>query len=188
MLTRTTPPAVLITTTEAKKHLEVGHSDDDTFIDTLVLSVASYMDGYSGVLGQAMVSQVWEETFAAFSSPLRLTLGPVITVDSIQYWDSDNATQTLASSQYYLFRDALGPYVKLHSGNSWPSTYSRDDAITVTTTCGFGGASDVPDALKAAALLLVGHLYFNRDQVISEESYDLVMGFHDLIAPFRRIL
>jgi len=185
MLTRTAAPAALITIAEAKAHLNVSHSDDDALITRLISAAMAHLDGSTGVLGRAIMSQVWAETLDGFASPLRLGIDPVSSVDNIQYWDENNVTQVMASSQYYLHRDPKGAYVKLHSGNSWPSTYSRDDAVTVTTTCGFA-AGDVDD-IKVAALLLVGHLYYNREAEVAGQSNELVLGFSDLIEKHRRV-
>lgn len=42
-------------------------------------------------------------------------------------------------------------------------------------------------AIKAAILLICGHLYLNREDVVTgQQSFQIPMGAHDLLRPYRR--
>lgn len=194
---RTVAPATaVVSTAEAKAHLRVDHNDDNTLIDALVQAATDRLDGYNGILGRALVTQTWRADFSGFAlswcywdatryygNVVRLPLGPVQTISSIKYWDTDNADQTVAVTNYALITDATGPIVVLNQGYSWPSTYNRFDAVRVTFVAGYGAASAVPEAIKAAIKLHVEQLY----QPLSDAERQQNQAAYDaLIAQYRR--
>ena len=61
---------------------------------------------------------------------------------------------------------AVPARVTVKDGESYPDTIGEADAVKVTFTVGYGAtAADVPESFKAAILLLVGHLFENREAV-----------------------
>ena len=59
------------------------------------------------------------------------------------------------------------------------------NAITLRFICGYGGASAVPDQIKAAINLYVGHLYEHREAVtVGRISRVLELGLTRLLVPF----
>ena len=177
--------AALVTLAEAKAHLRVDHSDEDTYIQALINAAVSYFDGYAGRLGRAILEQAWRVDFPAFSDEMRLPLGDVIAISSVSYYDLNNAQQTLASSVYQVAVDGIGPYVGLKPAQVWPKTYARADAVRVTWTAGYGATSaNVPPAIKHAALLLIGNWYDNRSTVTADMDSELPFAVNALLAPF----
>lgn len=189
---RTVAPAVEpVSLVEAKAHLRVDHSDDDTMIASLIAASAAHLDGWGGILGRALITQTWQQKFPFFPSGLviGLALAPVQSIDSITYFDGDNAQQTLATSVYTVLNDELGPFVTLQANQSWPGTYPREDAVTVTYVAGYGDAgSDVPAAIRHAMLLMIGHWYENREGVVvGTNSGKLPLAVEALLVPYRRV-
>ena len=185
---RTAAPAALITTAEAKAQCRIDSSDEDTLIDALISAAISHLDGYSGVLGRALVTQTWQQDFSGFCAKMRLPVGNLIEVTEVTYYDASNAEQTLDAAVYATFADSLGPYVALKPDQTWPSIYTRSDAVRVTWTAGYGAAASVPAAIKQAALLLVSHWYDNRSGVaVGETPTEMPLAVNSLLAPFRRV-
>lgn len=182
------PASQIVTLAEAKLHLAVSNTDFDALIAGLISAATDHLDGYSGILGRALITQTWRQDFAGFSGCMRLPVGNLLSVSSVSYYDVDNSQQTLSTDVYSALSDAIGPLLVLNSGSSWPATYPRQDAVRVTWTAGYGpSASDVPAAIKQAILLLVGHWYANREAVSAGGSpAELPMGVTALIDPFRR--
>jgi hypothetical protein len=85
-------------------------------------------------------------------------------VASIAYVDTAGANQTLDVSTAILVDTASlpGRIVPVY-GTSWPLTRCQPNAVTITYTAGYGGASEVPVAIKQAMLLVIGDLYRNRE-------------------------
>jgi uncharacterized phiE125 gp8 family phage protein len=184
---RTSAPATNpVTLTEAKLQCRVDHTDDDTLIGLLISAATAYLDGYAGVLGRALVTQTWRQDLESFSDPLRLALGPVASITSVTYYDADNAVQTLAGTVYGLFSDEFGAYLALKPDQTFPSVYSRRDAISVTYVAGVADSA-VPAPIKHAILLMVGHWYANREAVAPGQMYDVPMAVDALIRPYRRV-
>lgn len=183
------PASALIATADAKAHLRIDDDDQDEYVDGLVAAATSWLDGYSGVLGRALITQTWAQSFDGFPScgTIRLALGPLGAVSSVSYRLDGTAT-TLSSSIYRTGTDHLGPFVALIDGETWPSPDIRADAVTVTWTCGYGAADDVPESIRQAALLLIGHWYANRETaVVGVSANEVPLAVDALIAPYRRI-
>ncbi len=90
-------------------------------------------------------------------------MSPIQSITSVEYVDTDGATQTLASSGYQF--DAKGRLSPSY-GNSWPSTRSQYDAVTVTYIAGETHAGNVPEDIKHAMLLMIGAADVAREGVV----------------------
>lgn len=185
---RTVAPAVpLLTIEDVKAHLRVDHAGEDALIYGLIDAAAAHLDGYSGIMGRALITQTWAVDFPTFTNRINVPLGPIQSA-TIQYYDSLNTQQTLATSVYAVLSDGLGPYVALKYNQQWPQTYTRDDAVRITWVAGYGTAAAVPAAIRAAALLLIGHWYANREAVnVGNITSELPIAVAALLAPFRRV-
>jgi uncharacterized phiE125 gp8 family phage protein len=179
------PTEAPVTLASAKAHLRVDHSDEDTLIQALIDAAVAHLDGWSGVLGRALVTQTWRQTYDAFEDRLRLPM-PAASVTSLTYVDADGLTVTLAVEAYVLLTDALGSFVEPAHGLTWPGTRDQSGAVAVTFTCGEPGSS-VPAPIKAAILLMVGDLYANREAVVTGTIVTSNPTVDALIAPYRRV-
>ena len=184
----TAPAEAPISLAQAKAHLRIDYEDDDLYIAALIDAATGHLDGWSGLLGRALVTQTWRQDFPSLPADgkFRLPLAPVAAVSSITYLDAEGAVQTLDPAAYTLpVADGLGPYVRLVAAP--PATARRDDAVSVTFTAGYGPPADVPAAIRHALLLLVGHWYAAREAASAVAMTELPLGVSALLAPFRRL-
>jgi uncharacterized phiE125 gp8 family phage protein len=188
-----TPPAEPpVTLDEAKAHLRVDHDDDDDLISGFVAAAVSYLDGHTGVLGRCMVTQTWRQGLSAWPPSGQILLPyPDVDPDTVEvtFRDSDDAEQTLPDGQFEVIEDIRGAVVSFRRSFTSPAVSDdRQAPVSVTFAAGFGAAADVPVALKAAVLLLVGDLYENReDTVVGQvQVAELPLSASRLIAPWRR--
>lgn len=180
------PAAAPVSLEEAKLHCRVDDDAEDALITGLVSAATAHLDGYTGILGRALVTQTWRQDFCRFGAKMRLPLRPVASITSVTYFDGDNAEQTLATSVYDIFTDAAGSYVGLKPDQDWPSAYARPDAVSVAYVAGV--ASDaVPQPIKQAILLMVGHWYANREAVAEGQMRDVPMAVDALLRPYRSV-
>lgn len=189
---RTVAPNVpLVTTAEAKLRCRIDGSDEDNLIDSLISAATAHLDGYSGILGRALLAQTWQQDFCDFDDPLRLPVGDYLSGLVVTYYDSANDQQTLSSDVYSILSDVRGPFIALNYNQAWPSVYTREDAVRVTWVAGYGTtAADVPAPIKQAILLLVGHWYANREAVTvgaGITTAELPIAVKALVSPFSRI-
>ena len=182
------PETPLLTTAEAKSHLRVDYSDDDTLIDAYISAATEMVDAQFGELGLALITQRWQLTMESFpaSGTFYLTVPPVQQITSITYFDSSNVQQTLASNTYRLTVNGDHATVTLVDGQSWPATYAREDAVAVQYDAGFGDdASDVPEGIRVAVRLMVAHWYEHREAVSEVNMEQVPVGVPHLLAKYR---
>jgi uncharacterized phiE125 gp8 family phage protein len=161
-LRRVVPPAALpVTVDEVKAHLRVTGPADDTLIGALIEAAVSYLDGWTGTLGRALVEQTWELAVDEFPSGdgIRLPLGDLITVVSVTYDDEDGMPQTLDPLAYSVDTYSPDGWVVLNEGSAWPTILDAINAVRVRFTVGYGAPADVPAAIRQAIIMMVGGLY-----------------------------
>lgn len=150
---RVTPPAgPVVLLPDLKQHLRVLHDDDDDLIVSYEAAAVSWLDGYSGVLGRAIQSQQWQETFSGWGC-MRLAMSDVTAV-TVTYRDADGITQTVADATFR----ADGSVVIVAATGPAEAT-----DIAVRYTCMLP-AGDLP-AVVQAIKMLVGHWYVRRETV-----------------------
>ena len=180
---RTQAPAETpVSLDEARQHLIVsGFTDDDDQITRFVQAATDHLER---TLNMSLVTQTWKQSFCSFDSFLRLRNGPVASIVSVKYFDTDNVEQTVPSASYKTLDYTCGTSVTLTYGNSWPATVSRPDAVTIEYTAGVP-AEEVPASLKAAILMHVGLMYSYRGDPEGPR-IDSNPAYEALIWPFRR--
>ncbi|WHZ35752.1 head-tail connector protein [Sagittula sp. MA-2] len=178
-----TPPAEApVTLAEVKEHAVVDFSDDDMLLGSLLDAAVAHLDGFRGVLGRAIVTQTWEVSYGSWCRSMILPVPDVSSV-TVTYADADGSVQTVAGGNVSLHANASGTLVHLAKDFSQPTLESGNIApITVSFTCGFGGAADVPANLKLAVKALAAAWYETRG---AEAGKRLPMGVEALIAPYR---
>lgn len=176
----TAPASTPVSLAEVKDHLRIGWTDEDALLGGLVGAATAHLDGWSGTLGRAIITQTWSQSFDAFADRIPLYVGPVASVTSVIYTDPAGSDVTLAGSAYRLLRDAGGDYVERVPGTEWPAIGDRADAVRVTYVAGEASA---PVAIKQAMLLLIGHWYRERDGAGAAEGWPPAVNA--LLAPYR---
>lgn len=177
-LTRTVEPADLISLTDAKTHLNVDFADQDALITSLIAVATDVLDGPTGEVGKALVTQTWQWRGARPDGSFTIPLGPVQSITSIKYYDTDNVQQTLTVTDYPLFDGNLKPL----RGVTWPTAYDRPDAYEITFVAGYGAPSDVPPGIIQAALLLVGHYFETREDTTDVSRMTIPRSARDLLS------
>ena len=185
----TAPAEEPITLQEAKAHLRVDGTADDALISALIQAARQHIDGRDGWLGRALMQQTWDYAIDEFPDAdfIPLPLAPVQSITSITYTDTNGASQTFSSASYVLGADlAWKPRVNLGYGLSWASTRGVPDAVKVRFVAGYANAADVPGPIKAALLLMIGHLHENREATADRVLTELPLGVDSLLMPYRR--
>ena len=184
----TEPSVEPVSVAEAKAHLRVTASDDDTYIGNLIKAARQRAEAY---MNRSIVTQVVTYTLDALPSEIILPRAPVQSVTSIQYVDDNGSTQSFTVFQADLTNAAM-PMVKPAYGYSWPSTRDQYGAVTVTYTAGYGGgdspdtSSSIPEPIRQAILLMVGTMYEYREEIqTGAASYELPMTAKHLLHPYR---
>lgn len=171
-LTRTVAPAVEpVSVAEFETHSRTDSGEDDSYLSALI---AAARDLCERTTGRAFINQTWALKLDYFRDPwtlssaaIHLPRPPLSSVTSITYVDTEGVTQTLDASYYDVDTASDPGRVLLGYNDTWPSTRTIPQAVTITYVAGYGAASaSVPDIYRQAIKLLAAHWYENREQVI----------------------
>lgn len=181
-----------VSVAEAKAHCRVEIDADDALFSSMITRARRQVEDLTG---RALVEQTWTATldrwadewdaadpFPFYTSPtqrrIRLKPAPVASITSVVV---DGVT--ISAGAYALRGNEL--WVKPEVVDS---TNELGGGIVVTFKAGFGAAAtDVPEQLKLAILMLVAHFYENREATSPAGIYHQVtpFGFESLLTPFR---
>ena len=199
--------ATAITTAEAKTHLRVDGTDDDTYIDTLITSAQNLVQKYTGraITNQTLKlgldglpygndDKYYPEGF--FTAPdINRSLGYIVfpnaalvSVTHFKYFDEDNTESTFATTNYHVDIQSEPGRVVLKRGKTFPSASDLRtvNAYEITYVAGYGSsASDVPTPIKHAIKLLVAHLYENREAVTSDSTNAIPYTIAGILDPYK---
>ena len=155
------------TLSDVKNYLKVDTSADDTLITTLISAARQAAESY---LNMALITQTVTEKLDRLNSPtLYLSVSPVISVSNFQYADSQNTTQTFASTNYVVDTFSKPARLSLAYGKTWPTLYGNINDVTITYTAGFGTeASGVPTQIRQAILMMIADSYDNREDYVKK--------------------
>ena len=168
-----TPPAAEpLTLAELKSWLKVDIGDDDDLITAIGKGARGVVEDHTN---RALITQTWKLTLPRLGpQPVRLPIWPVQSVSSVTYTDWQGTSQTWTGPGWALSA-AEPPEIVPAYNQLWPIQWAggltlgpRADAAAVTFVAGYGAAgAAVPEPLKLAIRLLVGH-YYNQRRLIVE--------------------
>tara|TARA_Y100001963_G_C6640388_1_gene380658 strand:+ start:162 stop:821 length:660 start_codon:yes stop_codon:yes gene_type:complete len=184
---QTAPSATAVSLAEAKTHLRIDSTftTDDTYITTLIDVATAAAENYMGL---KIMAQSWFLDIDAFPSYFDLLIASPkadATINAITYFDANNASQTLAASNYFV--DSTRKPVRIYESpdGNFPSTYERPNAVTVDFALGYSTAGDVPAPIRQAILLMIGSYYETR-QTVSDRTYkEIPQTAEYLLQPYR---
>lgn len=176
-----------ISLAEAKRHCRIDVTDDDGLLAGIILASRVWTEGYTR---RALCTQTLDLTLDCWPRCIVLPRPPHQSVTSISYVDTSGAAQTLDPSNYQVdLSDAILPARIMPAyQKTWPTIQSGIfNPITVRFVAGYGSnPSKLPDPIRQAMLLVIGHLYENRETVlVNAQSAPLVMGARALLDPYR---
>lgn len=184
-----------VTVDEAKLHLRVTDSSEDTLITMLISAARIHAEN---VCRRVFVTQKWDLFLDAFpyytyygvipgyvpvdqlpsawmtmrnyavrfrGSKIDIPFPRLQSVDAVKYIDANGVLQTMDPSAYVVDAISEPGVLTPKTGTYWPDTENTTNAVQISFTAGYGGAVDVPAGIKSWILLRVGALYENREEV-----------------------
>ncbi len=161
----TAPTIEPVSLAEAKAHMRVDFSDDDDLITALVVAARQQAENHTN---RVLLTQTWDWTLDRFpcTRTFEVPRPPLQSVSSITYKDTNGDEQTFSSSKYLVDTGSERGRISLADGESWPATKAEINAVTIRFIAGYGDtAATVPQQIRQAILMMVGHLYEHRESV-----------------------
>lgn len=186
VMTRIAAPAVEpVTLVEAKAHLRVTDSAEDSLINGLIKAAREEVEAAAGL---ALIRQDWRLYLDSWppSGIVRLRRHPVQSVIQVTVYDAQGAPQTLVPASVNLDR-ATRP-ARFAMPDTAVAPGQAMNGIEIDFRAGFGDTGvDVPDGLKRAILLLVAHWYEHRGAAGSGQEAGWPDGFERIISRYRHM-
>lgn len=154
MLITEPPTALAVSLDSVKEHLGIYGTLDDTRVTSLIKAATIH---YEKETGFKLVPQSWSYTLCEFPNYIKLPFLPLNGDPEITYFDADNEEQDLEDFYLDYYEDRPS---KIYPLVSWPQTYERKDAITVTAEYGY---DTVPDDIQQVLRELVSYMNENRE-------------------------
>lgn len=164
----TAPTAEPCSLAEVKRHVRVPTDDPqhDAVLSALLTAARQYVENHTGRQLCSATYDAKRDSLPADNSAIYLPRPPLSSVTSLKYLDSNGTEQTWAASNYRVSTGTDPGRISLAYATCWPTVRAVSDGVTIRFVAGYGGAASVPQALKAAILLLVGNWFENREAVV----------------------
>jgi len=181
------PPAPVVSWEEADQHLKLsGDTSQQPEVEAMIAAATAHIDGPDGWLGRAIGVQTLEARFETRScrATVQLLYRPLIDLVSVQYLDNQDVLQDADPAEFELLGSELAPIGPVFP---WQDGSLRREAVRVTYRAGY---ADLPMAIRAAILLMVGDLYAQRSTVVTGDraaavSVPMSTTVETLLSPFR---
>jgi len=118
---------------EAKAHLRVSGTDDNTYIAGLVRAARMFVEQYSG---HALVTAQYRMSRSTIEE-LELPWAPLQSITSATYVDSGGTTQTVGTSIYTTDTYAMPGKFLLAYNQTWPTVRGDNNCVTILYKAGW---------------------------------------------------
>lgn len=163
-----TPPAMEpVTLEEVKLHLRVDVTEEDSLISALITAARQKAEEYTK---RAFITQSWELALDSASEKVYLPRPPVQTINEVTL-----DGEIVSTGNYALIgQDAFYTKIPLNAVNP--------DGLVIRYISGYGNnATDAPQAIRQAILMLVAHLYEHR----GDDAIEMPPTVKALLRPYR---
>lgn len=183
---KTAPAAEPVTASDAKTHMNVDFSTDDTYIGLLCTAAREYVEQ---ITGRKLITQTWYGYLPTFPAKayIELPYGSLQSVTSVKYKNEGGTEYTWAATNYIVdVAPALGR-IALNYNCSYPSyTPYPVNAVTVEFVCGYGTAGDnVPGPINQAIKILIADMYELRESSVIGVSVSRIDMIDRMLMPYR---
>lgn len=176
-----------VTLAEAKAHLRIEETSEDSFIAALIETSRLHIEA---ALGLALITQSWSYRLDAWPEECAvvLPLRPVQAIAAVRVTATDGSLATLEPDRYIL--DGASAPPRLHPKiGPWPEPGVRAQGIEIAFTAGFGDeAASVPAPIRQALLMLVAHWHEHREPVLAGSAAQVIPDtVSSLLMPYRTV-
>ncbi len=176
LVLQTGPTEFPVEPEDVRNHSRIDSNEEDPNLEALIASAQAAAEEYTW---SKFCTQTWDQYFDGFTGELELSFPPIGTVAYVHYIDTDGVEQTLSTDVWEQGEVNGEGVVRLKYNQTWPTARDHPDSVIVRFTCGYGGKADVPQPIKQAIEIHVGHFFEFRE---GEEM--LSPAFKHLLGPY----
>ena len=164
------PQTEPVTLMEAKAHLRIDGSEEDELLSALITAAREMAEEYTR---RAFITQTWELALDSASGKVYLPRPPVQTIDEIML----DGEMVAIENYIFLGENVFCPKIPLYAANP--------GGLVIRYISGYGSnATDIPQAIRQAILMLITHLYEHR----GDEKVEIPTTIKALLQPYRVML
>jgi uncharacterized phiE125 gp8 family phage protein len=167
---------------EIKQHLRIDQTyiDEDSLILNYIKAARQWCEGFNG---RVFVNQTWEYLSDKLPiMPLSFPVVPLSEITSITLKDKNDVVTVIEPVNYIIDTDSEPGRIGFKEGISWPNIDLHPfNGVRIEATCGYGTADKTPEIKKQAIMLLVGHLYENREETVEKALQKIPFGVTALL-------
>jgi len=168
----TAPVSQALSLSDAKAHLRVMDDTNDTEILRFIDVATRWLEEGLGITLINTSRGILTDSFPSGWGMIELPRPPLVSIDSFQYYDADNAQQTLVEDTDFTVvtsektRGYVYPILTAWP-NGWPTTYNRPDAVDLRFTAGYGATNtSVPEEAKHILRMMIAQFDEHRSATV----------------------
>jgi hypothetical protein len=195
------PLVTPISRTEARTHLNLDDDVDDSLVRSYLQAATDWAEKYTGrffinrtcqmaIDGAREIDDIlWEGMRTGYSMTryvdhIELAATPVVSVESIKYYNDSDVQSTWETSNYYVDTFSEPARIVLRQGGTYPTDLRVSNGIEINFTVGYGNSpANVPEAIKVAIFQYITYLYEHRGD--DEQSIQPPKAIRSLLDPYR---
>lgn len=164
----------LLTRDQLKAQLRVRHSVEDDLIDQIGLAAQEYVENATGRATMYGEAEIYFDGFPDGSrgwsgggrESVCLMRSPIEEVTEVAYL-VDGAYEVWIASKWRAALSLDPPELIPKGSEVWPSIVPEPAAVKISVKMGYQTAAEAPPGILQAIRLMAGHLYENREAVVS---------------------
>lgn len=227
LITVTPPAADPVSLAEAKEHLRVSGTDQDSRITAFIKAATASAENETNRAFVTRTLRLYLQSFPTHRDPrgsfhhrhghgledpfrpsqmpggfeshlISHAAAPIVlpkpnlqSVTSVKYVKEDDTVLTVNPSLYRVDTAAEPGKIVLKNDEEWPTDELKSvNGVEVEFVAGYGAAASVPEAIKIAIMMIVGHMFENRETVVVGEGRsvsvrEIPMSASWVLAPYR---
>lgn len=177
-----------VTVDEVRKRLRIEEQETDADLIPYIRSAQSWWQDATGTTLMLSEVETRYSRFPDYGDPLPLRQAPVVSMLSVTYRDLDGRPTVMSDTAYHADTDVHEGEVFPLDGR-WPDTVvgrPYRDTVTLRMVAGYADADAVPEDVKDALYLHVGHRYRFREPASEQRIRMISMGIQHLACRYRR--
>lgn len=173
-----------ITLTLAKQHLRILDTEieEDDLIQGYIMAARSYAESF---MNRAIIKQTWKLYLDKLTNKIVLPKAELISVGSFKIIDNSGSEITVDTSDYLVNTSSFkGSIIFKENKLSEYLAYELKEVngVEINFDAGYGDTpDDVPGHIKQGLLLLIGHMYENRENSAPVNLIDIPFGVTALL-------